>query len=320
LLRRGGHHLVVHEPVLVTPGRAPRRVLFAGAAGPGEHAVVEQPLPESARREPGAAGAVLAGGGHRGGAHGDGLQEVHGHLPRVPLGAPHEREVEVGARGDTAVVQPRRLAVLRQQRGGLQRLLDARQADGRRAVDGGREERVDGAVERGEDGVVFVLLLLLRSGEVVTTMVPQWGREQSETAAARGVERGGVSEERAQVVVEEGDEGVHASARRHRRWRRRHCVAAMPVLGSKLFRRHQSPPPGTGGCGAVGEAWLQWLMPILVWYGERLVPVRPLLTSWSKLVVERDRERFGRLYIFPSVRSGGLLLPSARDQSCGRKI
>jgi len=135
----GGDDLVVHEPVLVTPGRAARRVVFAGAAGagPGEHALVEQPLPERARHEPGG-GAVVAGGGggHRGGAHGDGLQEVHGHLPRVPLGAPHEREAEVGARGDAAVVQPRRLAVLRQQRGRLQRLLDARKADGgrRRAV------------------------------------------------------------------------------------------------------------------------------------------------------------------------------------------
>ena len=69
-------------------------------------------------------------GGHRGGAHGDGLQEVHGHLPRVPLRAPQERKVEVGARGDAAVAQPRRLAVLRQERGGLQRVLDAREAGG----------------------------------------------------------------------------------------------------------------------------------------------------------------------------------------------
>jgi len=39
------------------------------------------------------------------------------------------------------------------------------------------------------------------------------------------------------------------------------CVAAMPVLSSKLFRRHQSPRPGTG-CGAVSEASLQWFMAI----------------------------------------------------------
>jgi len=99
-------------------------------------------------------------------------------------------------------------------------------------------------VERGEDGLVVVfvvvLLLLAAAGEVVTATVAQGRREQSEAAAARGVQRGGVGEERSQVVVEEGDEGVHASARRHRRWCRRHCgvfvsPAMLPVLSNKLF-------------------------------------------------------------------------------------
>jgi hypothetical protein len=53
------------------------------------------------------------------------------------------------------------------------------------------------------------------------------------------------------------------------------CSAA----SSFVVTSHHSP--GTG-CGGVSEAWLQWFMAILVWFGEQLVPVRPLLTSWTQ--------------------------------------
>jgi hypothetical protein len=110
------------------------------------------------------------------------------------------------------------LAVLRQQRRGLQSVLDTGEAAGA----GARVERVDGAVERGE-GVVIVGLMV---GGALAATAP--GRlEHGVASLARGEERGGVGEERAQVVVEEGDEGEDGGARWHRHWRRWHCNAAV---------------------------------------------------------------------------------------------
>ncbi|KAF2930416.1 hypothetical protein DAI22_05g133601 [Oryza sativa Japonica Group] len=202
--RRAGDHLVVDEPVLVPPRRPPRRVVLAGAAGARQHGAVEQPVPERARREASAG----AGAGHRGGGHDDGLEEVHGHLPRVPLRRAHQGEVEVGARRDAPVVQPARLPLLRQQRRPLQRRLRA--VEPARVGAGG--ERVRGVAERGEDVAVAVVVRgAAGAGRV----------EQGQAAGARGEERVTVGEEGADVVVEEGNEGADGGVRRHRHCRRR---------------------------------------------------------------------------------------------------
>jgi hypothetical protein len=76
-------------------------------------------------------------------------------------------------------------------------------------------------VERGKGVVVLGLVV---GGAFAATAR---GRlEHGGASLARGEERGGVAEERAQVVVEKGDEGEDAGARWHRHCRCWHCDAA----------------------------------------------------------------------------------------------